>query len=120
MESGQYPKDMEILKELGVDEENFEWTDLAMCRQLPKDLIRGDEDIFFNKYESDAVVARQTDEFCLTCPVIKACAEHAEANDESGVWGGIYWNKGKIDKTRNIHKSPQTKKEIKDETGYTV
>lgn len=111
---------MNILEEFGIDEDDFQWQDLALCRQLPEDLLSGEDNCFFDKYEADRVVAKQIDEFCLTCPVISACAEHAQNSEESGVWGGIYWNRGKIDRNKNNHKSQEVRKRIKNETGINI
>jgi hypothetical protein len=38
-------------------------------------------------------------------------------NDEQGVWGGIYLNSGAIDKSRNMHKTPDVWKRIRAKNG---
>lgn len=97
---------MSLLEELGIDPEDFTWHSLSLCQNL-------DPELFYSKYESEEEVARQTDEICLHCPVMKQCGLQGPKG-EHGVWGGIYWNgSGKPDKNRNSHKSPETWDRIK-------
>ena len=91
---------MSLLDELGIDPEDFTWHDLSLCDGM-------DPELFFSKYESDEEVARQVDQICLHCPVMKECGLRGPQG-EHGVWGGIYWNgSGKPDKNRNAHKTPE-------------
>lgn len=90
-----------LIDELGLDPEQLVWQDLALCQG-----IEDNEDLYDN-YESDPEIAKQVDEMCLVCPVMKQCAARG-AEGEWGVWGGIYWNgAGKPDKARNLHKTPE-------------
>lgn len=95
-----------ILNDLGVDEEDFDWYHLAVCRGM-------DTNLFYDKYEADINIARSIDEACLTCPVSKMCYESGTDNTEYGVWGGVYLNAGSIDKARNVHKTPEVWKRIR-------
>ncbi len=94
-----------LLDELGLDPDEFDWDDLGLCRGT---VTSPDDDIFFDKYESDTESARSADEMCLRCPVIRQCFFEG-AKGRAGVWGGIYWNgSGKPDKNKNSHKSDET------------
>jgi hypothetical protein len=95
-----------ILNELGVDKQEFEWFDLAICRGM-------DTNLFFEKYETDVNIAKSIDEACLSCPVAKMCYESGIENNEYGVWGGIYLNAGSVDNSKNTHKTPEIWKKIK-------
>lgn len=87
-----------LLDLLGLDPEDLEWQDLALCAGMETNL-------WFDEYEADEFVARTTDEACLSCPVMKQCLEFGIDNGESGVWGGVYLTSGRQDKNRNSHKS---------------
>lgn len=107
MEASGYA--VNFLEQLGLDPETFTWHDLALCDGIP------DADVYFDKYENDKTVARQIDEMCLHCPVLKQCAETGMKNRERGVWGGIYWNgSGKPDANFNAHKSEETWTQIRE------
>lgn len=95
-----------ILNDLGVDEEDFDWYHLAVCRGM-------DTNLFYDKYEADINIAKSIDEACLTCPVSKMCYESGIDNTEYGVWGGVYLNAGSIDKARNVHKTQEVWKRIR-------
>ncbi len=43
-----------ILNDLGVEENDFKWFDIAICRGM-------DTNLFFDKYESDPVIAASID-----------------------------------------------------------
>jgi hypothetical protein len=96
-----------LLDELGIDPEDFTWHDLALCDGM-------DPELFYSKYESDEEVAKQVDEACLSCPVMKQCGLRGPTG-EHGVWGGIYWNgSGKPDVNRNSHKTPDVWDQIRE------
>jgi hypothetical protein len=99
-----------ILNDLGVDQDDFDWYHLAICRGM-------DTNLFYEKYESDINIAKSIDDACLSCPVSKMCYEAGVENDEHGIWGGIYLNAGSIDKARNIHKTQETWKKIRRKNG---
>ena len=107
MESGICPKDMSnILNDLGIDEEDFDWWNLAVCQGM-------DVNLFYDKYENDIQIAKSIDEACISCPVNKFCYQNGVDNNEHGVWGGIYLNAGSVDKARNSHKSQEVWKRLK-------
>lgn len=91
---------MSLIDELGLDPLEIKWQDLALCKNT-------DPEDFYDQYESDQQIAKQIDEQCLVCPVMKECALMGQKG-EWGVWGGVYWNgAGKQDKARNDHKTPE-------------
>lgn len=107
MEHGFFLKNMSnILHELGIDEEDFDWWDLAVCRGM-------DHNLFYDTYETDPNIAKNIDEACMSCPVIKMCYQSGISNNEYGVWGGVYLSSGEIDKSKNLHKSPETWKKLR-------
>jgi len=99
-----------ILNDLGVDQDDFDWYHLAICRGM-------DTNLFYEKYESDINIAKSIDDACFSCPVSKMCYEAGVENDEHGIWGGIYLNAGSIDKARNIHKTQETWKKLRRKNG---
>ena len=100
-----------ILNDLGVDLEDFDWYDLAVCRGM-------DTNLFYDKYEADPNIAKNIDEACLSCPVISMCYQAGVEKDEYGVWGGVYLTSGSIDKTKKLHKTPETWKRLKKKNVY--
>ena len=95
-----------ILNKLGIDSNNIRWQDLALCLGM-------DTNLFFDKYESDINIATSIDEACLSCPVMKICHETGVANNDYGVWGGVYLSSGVTDKSRNAHKTKEVWKRLK-------
>ena len=105
--SGSYLKNMSnILNDLGIDEDDFDWWHLAVCRGM-------DTNLFYDKYESDPNIAKSIDEACLSCQVIKMCHESGTQNSEYGIWGGVYLNAGATDRTRNLHKTVEIWKRLR-------
>lgn len=95
-----------ILDDLGIDPDEFEWQDLALCSQMPTS-------VFYEDYESSDDSARATDQACLRCPVMKQCF-FAGSDGEHGVWGGVYWNgAGVPDTNKNSHKTEEVWLEIR-------
>jgi len=110
-ESGNCQKSMSnILNELGIDRDDFQWFHLALCRGM-------DTNLFYDKYEADVNIAKNIDEACLGCPVIKTCYEFGTENNEHGIWGGVYLNSGSTDKARNAHKTKEVWKRLKAKHG---
>lgn len=98
---------MSLLDALGLDPDNLEWQQLALCKGM-------EIAWFYDMYEAEDMFARAVDETCLSCPVIKECGL-AGMQGEFGVWGGIYWaGAGKPDKAKNAHKSPEVWKAIQE------
>lgn len=100
-----------ILNDLGVDEDDFDWYHLAICRGMETNL-------FYDKYEADPNIAKNVDEACLNCPVINMCYKSGKDNNEYGVWGGIYLNAGSVDKSKNLHKTSEVWKRLKKKNVY--
>lgn len=104
---GSYRKSMsDILNNLGIDEEDFDWFHLAICRGM-------DTNLFYDKYETDNNIAKNIDEMCISCPVIEICYRSGIDNNEYGVWGGVFLNSGLIDKSKNLHKTPEIWKRLR-------
>ena len=100
----------DIVEQLGLEYERLEWQHLAACRGIT---VSPETDYFFDKYESDPVIALQTDQMCLHCPVIKECFMAGKADKAFGVWGGVYMDLGRPDKKYNAHKTPEIWKALK-------
>lgn len=98
---------------LGIDLNELEWQDLALCDGMPTNM-------FYDDYESDVQVAKVVDEACLSCPVLAQCLERGVENSEWGVWGGIYLTSGKPDMNRNAHKDQEAWAAIKERIGESV
>lgn len=98
---------------LGIDLDELEWQDLALCAGM-------EINKFYDDYESDENEARVVDEVCLSCPVMAQCMREGLDNGEWGVWGGVYLTSGKVDKNRNAHKSKETWAQIREKIGESV
>ena len=95
-----------LFDQLGIDEQDLKWYHVAACKGMPINW-------FYDDYESDKELAKQADQVCLHCPVIKQCYMEGVADKEKGVWGGIYMDLGRPDKQHNLHKTPEILKELK-------
>jgi hypothetical protein len=74
------------------------WLDEALCAGM-------DTEEYFDKYETDLETAQNIDRMCLGCPVIRECFDYGVSTESWGVWGGVYLVDGKIDNSRNSHKT---------------
>lgn len=93
--------------------DELKWQDVAICN--------GGEDnsnLFFDEYESDVVIAMNTDQMCLHCPVAKQCLQSGMDNGDWGCWGGVYLVYGKPDKIRNSHKSIEDWERLEEIHGF--
>lgn len=97
----------DVLSVIGLDLEDLEWQDLALC-------AGEDTNLFYDDYESDVQVANLVDQMCLSCPVQAQCLQRGVEQGEWGVWGGIYLTSGKKDDNRNSHKSPDIWQQIRE------
>jgi hypothetical protein len=88
----------DIISDLGLDHEDVKWYQFAACNNM-------ETNWFYDNYETDVHVAKQTDNVCLHCPVAKRCLAEGISNREFGVWGGVYLNLGRVDKSANSHKT---------------
>jgi len=85
-----------------MQETELRWYHYAACQGI-------DLNYFFDNYESDPVVAKVVDDsICGSCPVRAWCRQEGEDNKETGVWGGVYLDKGRVDQARNAHKDEET------------
>lgn len=89
------------------------WQELGSCSDLALVALEngsGDDydDLFFDCYEDDPVIAENTDNLCITCPVAKNCGLFGVETKSWGVWGGVYLKEGRPDRARNAHKTPET------------
>jgi hypothetical protein len=91
---------------IGIDEQDLKWYHLAACNQMPINW-------FYDDYETDKELAKQVDQICMHCPVIKQCHAEGVAKKEKGVRGGVYMDLGRPDKQHNEHKDPETWKKLK-------
>lgn len=96
-----------LLEELGLDEETLSWWQLGVCGGRQSGSEGMPLNWFFNDYEADSELAKQMDEVCLRCPVLKECLMDGTDNKDDGLRGGIYLNKGKPDRQYNAHKTPE-------------
>lgn len=89
-----------FLIQLKIDPDEFKWEQLAACSNL-------DTNLFFDKYESNKIIAEQIDNVCLSCTVLKECYFEALKNKDTGVRAGIYFVNGDPDKNKNSHKTQE-------------
>lgn len=80
--------------------DKHDWKENAPCKGF-------DTNLFFDKYEESAEVREFVDELCLECPLIKHCFAVGVSEKVWGVWGGIYFEGGKISKEFGKHRSKQ-------------
>ena len=66
-----------------------------------------DTNTFFDEYEENPETRSFVDSICAQCPVRKQCFASAVTNKGWGVWGGIYFEIGKISREFNNHRSKQ-------------
>lgn len=92
---------------LGLDVEDLEWQDLAVCAGQPVSL-------FYDEYESNPRTAKLVDQMCLSCPVRALCLQTGVENNEWGVWGGVFLVSGKKDDNKNAHKTEDIWKQIRE------
>ena len=103
-----------LSEQLGLDLEDIEWQDLALC---DGGFQTND---FYDNYEVNESVAKAVDEACLSCPVMAQCLQFGIENGEWGVWGGIYLTSGKMDENKNAHKTPEVWQAIRERIGDSV
>jgi hypothetical protein len=94
-----------------LEDDELEWYHLSICRGM-NDKREGEEphqhkDYFYDEYEADPVMAMVMDSICLSCPVRALCYREGVSNQEFGLWGGVFLTNGKIDESRNAHKSDE-------------
>jgi len=70
--------------------------------------------LFFEGYESDPSIRPEVDAICASCPVRKQCLEYGLENKETGVYGGVYLNRGHVDENKNSDKTTEEWRDIKE------
>lgn len=89
-----------------LEDDDLEWFHLAVCQGMKTNY-------FYDDYESDQLFAEIMDSICLSCPVRKMCLREGVENSEYGLWGGVFLNNGKPDKSRNSHKTEAAWEQIR-------
>lgn len=102
----------QLLQSLGINLETASWQDLATCKDIDRNLITADNDIFYDSYEKNPQQAIQTDEICLNCPVTKECFFFGQDHELTGTFGGFYMEKGTAKPERNRHKTDKIAQEL--------
>jgi len=111
---------MSIIHDVFSDIDEFDWRELATCQGVDPAQVSGEDDIFFDGYEADEVIARQTDELCLSCPVARQCFAEGRSGKSDGVWGGVYLVNGKPNKNYNRHKTDEVWHSLRKALGENV
>ena len=79
------------------------WQESAACRDLPTALFYPEA----GEAPSELALAA-----CRSCPVAAACAAHASANAEHGIWGGLSENaRNELRRARRLPKPPALQRE---------
>jgi len=77
-----------------------QWQNRARCLDM-------NTNYFFDRYEEDIEFRNGIDSLCKSCPVQRECLASGVSRQEWGVWGGVYFEKGKISKEFNNHKKQE-------------
>lgn len=100
-----------------VEDTDLSWYHLAVCQGMndpqPDSDAHQHKDYFYEEYEADPVVAQVMDSICFSCPVRASCLREGIENKEWGLWGGVFLMNGKMDESRNAHKTEETWDEVK-------
>ena len=89
-----------------LNDDELQWYHLSVCQNM-------DINWFFDDYESDPVFAKNVDDICKSCPVRAMCLREGIEGNDSGVWGGVYLINGRMDESRNSHKTEEDWAEIR-------
>lgn len=81
-----------------VEDNELEWYHLSVCLNMSTNW-------FFDDYENDPVFAANMDTICESCPVRRMCLREGIENQEYGLWGGVFLNNGRMEPSRNTHKT---------------
>jgi len=76
------------------------WKDDADC-------LNYDVNDFFDNYEEDLELRPEIHKLCSECPLARHCFAVGVSQKETGVWGGIYLESGKISREFNRHRTKQ-------------
>ena len=67
------------------------WIAQAKCKNENRSTKK-----FFEEFEkASAPIKSQMVEFCNNCEVVNECFEYAQDNNETGLWGGTYFQAGR-------------------------
>jgi WhiB family redox-sensing transcriptional regulator len=67
-----------------------DWRDLAACTHIPTSAFYGKASTTGAKAVApQEIISPAIEQACGSCPVRRDCLEHALANDEPGIWGGM-------------------------------
>lgn len=80
--------------------QDHSWKNKAAC-------LNYDVELFFEKYEENIELRPAIDKLCAGCPVRKICFAVGVSDKAIGVWGGVYFDEGKISKEYNSHKTQE-------------
>ena len=83
-----------------VEVDKHDWKDDAACLGMVTNT-------FFDEYEENPQDRAFVDSICAECPVRKQCFASAVTNKAWGVWGGIYFENGKISREFNKHRTKE-------------
>lgn len=101
-----------------MPDDELKWWHFALCQgmnDLPASSVpHKHTDPFFEGYEDDPVLAETMDSICKACPVRRLCLAEGIENGESGCWGGVFLVNGKVDESRNAHKTPDDWQHIRE------
>jgi hypothetical protein len=75
-----------------------DWKNKGSC-------IGYDVNLFFEKYEDNEQLRPSVEKVCASCPVARTCFAVGISQKETGVWGGIYLEKGKISREFGKHRT---------------
>lgn len=94
-----------------MQDDDIHWWHLAICQGM-NDRAQNEAphkhvDVFFEGYEDDPVLAKTMDSICNSCPVQKLCLKEGIEKGETGLWGGVFLLNGKMDKSKNGHKTDE-------------
>lgn len=78
--------------------QRHEWKQDASCKDY-------DVNLFFDTYEEDVTLRAAIDSVCSRCPVARQCFAIGVSQKETGVWGGVYLELGKISREFNRHRN---------------
>ena len=74
------------------------WKEDAACKDM-------DTNVFFDIYEENEDVRPAVEKICFSCPVMRQCFAVGISQKQTGVWGSIYLDNGKISREFNRHRS---------------
>lgn len=76
------------------------WKEEASCKGY-------DINLFFDTYEEDLALRPAIDKLCSECPVRKQCFAIGISQKNTGVWGGVYLDRGKVSREFGKHRTKQ-------------